>query len=334
MALNKNLIGEHNITEETFNSTGLTWQELEEIHDDFITRIPELTDLAQMIANSLQKQRGVHSVRYRVKDAEHLISKIIRKRIEDPKRIITISNYLQQVSDLVGVRALHLFKSNWITISKYINDKWDLNETAIAYIREGDIKSRNKVFKDNGFLVKAHPFGYRSLHFIIKSKPNKTEYFAEIQVRTIFEEGWSEIDHKIRYPHNTNNDTYNEFLLIFNRLAGSADEMGSFIQTLKFDIADKEREYLNSLSDKEAEIEKLKKQIDSLTIAPNQREDLFNTISNLKDIHFSFTPKFLDNLSSDKLKTLASMSMDFNRKVKVENVVKPSAKKRRDKKEE
>ena len=38
---------------------------------------------------------------------------------------------------------------------------------------------------------------YRSLHYIIKYKG----YYVEIQGRTLFEEGWSEIDHDIVYPY-------------------------------------------------------------------------------------------------------------------------------------
>ena len=47
---------------------------------------------------------------------------------------------------------------------------------------------------------------------------------------------WSEIDHKIRYPYDTQNDMLGEYLAIFNRIVGSADEMGSFIKKLKEEL--------------------------------------------------------------------------------------------------
>lgn len=52
-------------------------------------------------------EKNVHSVRFRVKDAKGLIAKIIRKRIDDPKRIIDLKNFRTEVTDLIGVRAIH-----------------------------------------------------------------------------------------------------------------------------------------------------------------------------------------------------------------------------------
>ena len=58
----------------------------------------------------------------------------------------------------------------------------------------------------------------------------------EIQVRTVFEEAWSEIDHIIRYPYDVDNPVLTEYLAIFNRIVGSADEMGMFIKKLKKEV--------------------------------------------------------------------------------------------------
>ena len=61
--------------------------------------------------------------------------------------------------------------------------------------------------------------------------------YTEMQVRTVFEEAWSEIDHIIRYPYDVNNPILNEYLSIFNRIVGSADEMGTFIKNLKIQLS-------------------------------------------------------------------------------------------------
>jgi hypothetical protein len=55
---------------------------------------------------------------------------------------------------------------------------------------------------------------------------------VELQVRTVFEEAWSEIDHRVNYPEGAPFREVGRFLQVFNRLAGSADEMGSFIHDL------------------------------------------------------------------------------------------------------
>ncbi len=72
-----------------------------------------------------------------------------------------------------------------------------------------------------------------------------------MQVRTIFEEGWSEIDHKVRYPNFSEEQTTKYFLDIFNRLAGSADEMGSFVKAL--DVELKNRAALLTIANDESQ---------------------------------------------------------------------------------
>ena len=55
------------------------------------------------------------------------------------------------------------------------------------------------------------------------------------------EDGWSEIDHRIRYPYDVDNPILSQYLFIFNRLAGSADEMASFVRLLKSNFEEKDR---------------------------------------------------------------------------------------------
>lgn len=275
----KPFLKKYKISEKDFNETGLKWEQLQAIYNDFVGSKSLFEDFTDSIVKSFQKQKAVHSVRYRVKDPEHLIEKVIRKTIENPKRKITLKNYRTEITDLIGVRVIHLFKSNWITIDRFVRDNWELNEQSIAYVREGDTKTRTKVLSKHGFDIKEHPNGYRSLHYLIKTKPSKNEILVEVQVRTIFEEGWSEIDHKMRYPYEKDNEILNEFLLIFNRLAGSADEMGTFIKSLKSEIKLLESEHKYAIREKDTEIEKLKSKINSLEIAPKDKKGLIKDIN-------------------------------------------------------
>ena len=70
---------------------------------------------------------------------------------------------------------------------------------------------------------------YRSLHYIIKYRG----YYVEIQGRTLFEEGWSEIDHDIVYPYNKDDEMLKDFSKLLNRLSGMADEMSSYFSRMK-----------------------------------------------------------------------------------------------------
>lgn len=55
----------------------------------------------------------------------------------------------------------------------------------------------------------------------------------EIQGRTLFEEGWSEIDHDIVYPYYQDDEMLNDFSKLLNRLSGMADEMSSYFRRMK-----------------------------------------------------------------------------------------------------
>lgn len=247
-----------------FERANLRWDELLAIRSDYKSITKELNLIARYIEDKLQALDVVHSVRCRVKNPDHLIAKIIRKRIASPSRKITIENYRSMITDLVGIRAIHLFKEDWIYIHQFIESTWRLYETPIAYIRAGDAGPHVEEYKRYEFNIEPHPYGYRSIHYLVESKPSRDLYIAEIQVRTIFEEGWSEIDHTIKYPKSVADPLLDTFLDNFNILAGNSDQMGSFVRQLKADLVkgSKKLEMYEKLTEKHAGIiDTLKKRI-------------------------------------------------------------------------
>ena len=227
------------IEEDYFADTGLNWDVLEKIYYDYIDIIPRLEIDAQHIVSKLIDANKVHSVRRRVKQPEHLIEKIIRKGKKYMEKGIDAENYKSIVTDLIGVRVLHLFKDDWLAIHDEITNLWEVKETPQVNIRKGDNDGVDfeKIVKNAGCELIIRKYGYRSVHYQIGTPLNKREEIkVEIQVRTVFEEAWSEIDHQIRYPYDTQNDMLSEYLAIFNRIVGSADEMGLFVKKLKEDL--------------------------------------------------------------------------------------------------
>lgn len=283
MLISKNkFFSKYNVNPTEFENISIGWNDLEAIHIDYCKQMTGLENYAVSLLNDLMKSPHVHSVRYRIKDPEHLIEKIIRKKILDPDWIINNDNYIQEVTDLIGLRALHLYKSEWIPIHDYIIEKWNLKDKPTANYREGDSKDFLKGFEEKDCKIKVHKFGYRSVHYIIETIPAKVKYYAEIQVRTIFEEAWSEIDHTIRYPYDQDNPIFGQYLLILNRLAGSADEMGSFIKFLKNDLKIKEKKYNADISDRDNLIEELKKKISKLELNKKDSDSIREGLDRLK----------------------------------------------------
>ena len=282
-----------------------------EINEDYGSKIDRLENAAVSIFKELMRDSEVHSVRYRIKDPEHLIEKIIRKKIENPERTIDKSNYQTEITDLIGLRVLHLFKEQWLSIHNVIIEFWDLHEQATANFREGDNADYKQQFEDNGCDLKENPHGYRSVHYIIKINIGRKEYLAEIQTRTIFEEAWGEIDHKIRYPYDLKNLVFGNFLSILNRLAGSADEMGSFILLLQNEFRKRDEHLSETKLERDEAFAKLEKMIKESGVGVDKRTQIQETIDDLKRPIFELMPFHNWNfqLSEGTLEFLKSMEI-------------------------
>ena len=120
---------------------------------------------------------------------------------------MTKENLFLKVNDLAGLRILHLNTDQLPLIAKglaelFEEESYTLFEKPSA--RTWDDESR-VLLSSMGFRIKSRPSKpsfYTSIHYVIK--PNKkTQYTCEIQVRTLMEEVWAEVDHTLNYPHKT-----------------------------------------------------------------------------------------------------------------------------------
>lgn len=264
------------ITKDEWKKSNTDWTTLEKIALDFEKNKQALSSAAEHISSEIRTFNSVHSVRWRIKNTLHILKKIVRKKLEEkPKeKWITINsdNYLDVITDLIGVRALHLFKDECISIDESIREAWNLREQAVIYIRDGDTVPQNMT--DRGSRAEIHEAGYRSIHYIIESQPGKKRLSAEIQVRTIFQEGWSEIDHKVRYPDFSDNEHIGVFLDLFNGLAGSADEMGSFVKDLVRVLKVGEEEKNAAIQERQLAIQERDQAIADMTTKLNELDKL------------------------------------------------------------
>lgn len=234
----------------------------------------ELLDSAELIAKKIQRCKQVHSVRWRVKDTSHLIEKIIRKKEARSEKYldINISNYKSKIDDLIGVRAIYLFKHDWLPVHEHILSKWTPLEPVTIYHRQGDDLEQYQ--GQSNCHTKEHNDSYRSVHYIVPAgEINCEKISCEVQTRTIFEEAWSEIDHKVRYPSFSEDPHLKQFLNIFNRLAGSADEMGSYVISL-VDLINTQKKQLTENLFAQQKIDELESELSSLIEENKAFEDI------------------------------------------------------------
>lgn len=272
----------YNISKETWEKSGLNWDSLLSIYTNHCKELHSLSATASYVSQQLQAVPAVHSVRHRVKDPEHLVEKIIRKMAEGRETPITPENYSEEVTDLIGIRALHLFKENWKDIHQFISQEWDLHEDPIANIRRGDSEDMIESFKNEGLRIREHKFGYRSVHYIIRSQPSRRICLAEVQVRTIFEEGWSEIDHTVRYPYFQKDAIISGLSANLNRLAGGADELGSFIRSMLEELRGRKEITERKEAEAAEAMEELRREISTLKVDRQESERLVSALDEVK----------------------------------------------------
>lgn len=139
------------------------------------------------------------TVASRVKGREECINKFSRKyqsRLEEEKNEYEIKDY---ITDLIGIRIVCLYEKNIQEIGKILIDNLCLIDST----------DKSKLLEQT-----ENTFGYKGLHLDLKldvTREIMPEYFTykdiyfEVQIRTIIQDAWSVLDHKIKYkksiPH-------------------------------------------------------------------------------------------------------------------------------------
>jgi putative GTP pyrophosphokinase len=129
----------------------------------------------------------VFSVIYRLKTTDSIKFKINVKNIVG----------LEDISDLVGVRIITPFVDDIDRVEQIIESEFNLV---------------SKLSVSNTDLGLLDSFGYRSPHYVVTVSPEKfnlpefklvSKLTAEIQVRSILQQAWAEINHELQYKNET-----------------------------------------------------------------------------------------------------------------------------------
>jgi putative GTP pyrophosphokinase len=170
--------------------------------------------LAEFIVDLIQDDPSVpaeslHTITYRIKDELRLIEKIdmLNSRATSKEEVITVANYQAGIADLLGVRIICLRLSDVGKIEEYLNLL--AKEKIIRFVKGPEQKNTFVLPLDLGEFVPEGAdlryTGYSSIHYRMQldensnSSPDLQALHFELQLRTILEEAWSEIDHKYRY---------------------------------------------------------------------------------------------------------------------------------------
>lgn len=161
--------------------------------------------LSQNLQLLFSEVPNVHSMRIRAKDPEHLYDKLLKKlrKCKEANIPFDISevNLTQKITDLAGIRLLHLHTSQFPAINSAVtrllnNEGYTLKEGPVA--RTWDDEYR-RIFEGMGIATEPNPRMYTSVHYVVE-ETSRSKRTAEIQIRMLAEELWGEVDHSLNYP--------------------------------------------------------------------------------------------------------------------------------------
>jgi len=171
----------------------------------------------------------IHSIKSRFKDPEHLEQKLLRKLEHGVE--INKDNLFDEITDFIGVRVLHLYQEQFVEINKAIQEKiengdWIFVEKPKAMTWDPESM---EFYKNLGIDTELRETLYTSIHYLVKPNNPNAVVCCEIQVRTLFEEIWGEIDHTINYPFPTESIACREQLRVLAKFVSTGTRLADAI---------------------------------------------------------------------------------------------------------
>ena len=153
----------------------------------------EFAAVIHQILESSFTSRGIKvaSIEARAKDLKSFGRKAAEPSPIDPNQP-KYKDPITEITDMAGVRAIAFFPKTLDQIDLAINNEFDVRERS----------------DKRDILEQEDRLGYQSIHYLVTLKENRTlltEYsrfrslIAELQVRTILQHAWAEIEHDIQY---------------------------------------------------------------------------------------------------------------------------------------
>ncbi|HEV7646482.1 MAG TPA: hypothetical protein VGO50_21285 [Pyrinomonadaceae bacterium] len=162
------------------------YREVRKKYEDFSDAVRKIIE-----ASLLNGAVNYHEIEARAKDIDSF-GKKATKPSEDAPESPKYPDPLAQITDLAGVRVITFFPKTLDAVDEIISNEF--------IVEEKTDKSEE--------LEKEGTFGYKSIHYLVKMKPerlvhpeyaNFTDLIAEVQSRTILQHAWAEMEHDIQY---------------------------------------------------------------------------------------------------------------------------------------
>jgi ppGpp synthetase/RelA/SpoT-type nucleotidyltranferase len=171
----------------------------------------------------------IYFSKWRIKKAESAYLKIKRKG--RPYKTLT---------DYGGMRLLCLFEGDMIKIHDYLlwlfkELEYELYECIIYnFDRRGDMyyslkKSEEEHFPGHFLSSDSKKSGYKSIHYLVHTKD---DLYIEIQLRTLVQDVWCELEHALSYKNGSAHPHIKKSFSLLAKELENVDDMLSYLQDL------------------------------------------------------------------------------------------------------
>ncbi|QFS83996.1 RelA/SpoT domain-containing protein [Roseivivax sp. THAF197b] len=223
---------------ESYEAAIDTLEKSEKAYEFFCRRIQVLLDGNPEL--DMEGLNCVHSIRFRKKSRASIKDKCERKK--EKGIVVNSENCHSEIEDYFGVRLLHLHLDQLPKIHSFLVEQCSKGEFIFgekpkAYTWDPEFKA---ILESLDFRVEFKESLYTSVHYILRNSED-SPVRCELQVRTLFEEAWGELDHWMNYPVQTDKMALREQLLVLSRVVTAGSRLAVSIHRLQTERDDDRR---------------------------------------------------------------------------------------------
>lgn len=162
------------------------WTELMLIYSAALKQIETKIEILNEEFQHTHSYNPIEHIKSRLKTSESIVKKLKKHGYES-----TLSNMIQYVNDIAGIRVICSFTSDIYRIADIISNQSDIRVVSV---------------KD--YIVHPKASGYKSYHMIITIPVYLSDRIVdtkvEIQIRTVAMDFWASLEHKMNYKFEGN----------------------------------------------------------------------------------------------------------------------------------
>ena len=191
--------------------------------------------LLDSLAQDAELSNFIHFTSHRIKAPDSLRAKLERRVLSGEDMddqsaggidVIDESNLFEAITDLAGLRIIHLHTEQLTRMHPLIlkmleREKYTLAGPPTAYC--WDVEYR-ELFEGAGITTRQRQSMYTTVHYDILAK-RETGIRCELQVRSLMDEVWAEVSHRVNYPNASPSATCRDQLKVLARLTSGCGRL-------------------------------------------------------------------------------------------------------------